>query len=129
MIIVLNKSDVIDPEFAIEWMKNSELFEEAINKDPTYMACLNQSLTLALDIFYQDLPVVGVSAKTGNGFNELLNAIHEAADDYEKNYRPEYERLSRETQLKNMNDLTINEQSEEPVDDLVSFGAKASVNF
>ena len=75
MIVVLNKSDVIDPKFAIEWMKNSEVFEAEINKDPSYMACLNQSLTSALDIFYQDLPVVSVSATTGEGFESLLTAI------------------------------------------------------
>lgn len=133
MIVVLNKSDVIDPQFAIDWMQNSELFDEAINKDPTYMACLNQSLTMALDIFYQDLPVVGVSAKTGSGFDELMQAIHTAADDYEKNYRPEYERLSREAQLKKMDNLSIEEQAkevEEEIDaDLVTFGVKKSDDF
>src|SRR5699024_8529550 len=115
MIVALNKSDVIDPKFAIEWMQNSEIFEAAINKDPTYMACLNQSLTSALDIFYQDLPVVPISAKTGEGFDGLIAAIHTAANDYEENYRPEIERINRESQLRSLNeqtsDLTLNDDN------------------
>lgn len=139
MIIALNKSDVLDAQFAIDWMQNSELFEEAINKDPTYMACLNQSLTSALDIFYQDLPVVAISAKTGQGFDSLVSAIHTAAKDYEENYRPEIERINREAQMKNLNeqasDMTLNDDNlpekdgslaNSNIDDLITFGPKKS---
>ena len=142
MVVALNKSDVVDSKFAIEWMQNSELFEEAINKDPTYMACLNQSLTSALDIFYQDLPVVSISAKTGLGFDSLVTAIQTAAKDYEENYRPEIERLNREAQLKSLNEQTnnlmINEDdipekdeslANSKLEDLVTFGPKKSAEL
>lgn len=102
IIIALNKNDIIDHTFALEWMQNSELFESAIDKDETYMACLNQSLVGALDIFYQDLPVIGLSAKTGNGFDELLTAIEKAAKDYEINYRPETERIKNSERISNI---------------------------
>lgn len=143
MIVALNKSDVIDPTFAIEWMQDSEVFEAAINKDPTYMACLNQSLTSALDIFYQDLPVVSISSKTGNGFDKLIEAIHTAAKDYEENYRPEVERINRQAQEGNLNkkinNLTLNEDSIPELDeslansnmddDLITFGPKKSTDL
>jgi len=145
MIVALNKSDVIDSSFALEWMQNSELFEEAINKDPTYMACLNQSLTSALDIFYQDLPVVSISSKTGLGFDKLISAIQTAAKDYEENYRPEIERINREAQLQTLNkqtdDLTLQEstknddnipeRNESLVSDdkLITFGMKKTMDF
>ncbi|XP_046909497.2 GPN-loop GTPase 1 [Dermatophagoides farinae] len=92
IIVALNKTDIIDHQFAMEWMQNSEIFETAINEDPTYMACLNQSLVSALDIFYQDLSVIGISSKTGTGFDQLIDAIDNARIDYEQNYRPELDR-------------------------------------
>ncbi|KAJ6222842.1 hypothetical protein RDWZM_001387 [Blomia tropicalis] len=147
MIVALNKNDVIDTKFAIEWMQNSEIFEAAINKDPTYMACLNQALTSALDIFYQDLPVVSISAKTGQGFDNLIASIHTAAKDYEENYRPEIERRKQEEQVRQLNretnDLKLNEDNAEDNvperndslakpnndEDLITFGPKKSFEF
>ena len=106
------------------------------------MACLNQSLTSALDIFYQDLPVVSISAKTGLGFDNLISAINSAAKDYEDNYRPEMERISRESQLANLNertsDLTLDDDNvperdesltNSKADDLITFGPKKSTDF
>lgn len=103
------------------------------------MACLNQSLTSALDIFYQDLPVVAISAKTGQGFDSLVSAINAAAKDYEENYRPEIERINREAQMKNLNeqasDMTLNDDNlpekdaslaNSNIDDLITFGPKKS---
>ncbi|XP_027203403.2 GPN-loop GTPase 1 [Dermatophagoides pteronyssinus] len=98
IIVALNKTDIIDHQFAIEWIRNSEIFEAAINEDQTYMACLNESLVSALDIFYQDLSVIGISSKTGEGFTELFDAIDEARKDYEQNYRIELQQQQNESQ-------------------------------
>lgn len=118
IVIVLNKADAIDPSFALEWMSDSIKFDEAINKDPTYMACLNQSLSSALDIFYQDLPTVAVSAKTGTGLDSLVEAIGTAAKDYMDNYRPEYERRRREAEMEQLNQQAEAMNVQEGDDDL-----------
>ncbi len=99
IIIALNKCDVIDCKFAINWMKDWESFQSAIEKETSYMANLTRSMSLVLDTFYENLPAVGVSAVSGSGFDDLLNSIKEAAVEYERDYRPEYERIKREAEM------------------------------
>uniref|UniRef100_A0A672SE84 GPN-loop GTPase n=1 Tax=Sinocyclocheilus grahami TaxID=75366 RepID=A0A672SE84_SINGR len=55
-----------------------------------------RSMSLVLDEFYTNLRVVGVSAVTGSGLDELFVQVADAAKEYETEYRPEYERLHRE---------------------------------
>jgi translation initiation factor IF-2 len=98
LIIALNKSDVIDYKFAIDWMKDWESFQTAIDKETSYMANLTRSMALALDSFYENISAIGVSAVTGLGLDQLLIAIKEAAVEYERDYRPEYERIKKETE-------------------------------
>lgn len=77
LVLVMNKSDVIDPSFAVEWMRDSDKFNFEIDKERSYMACLNQSLLSTLDTFYENIPVVSVSAKTGAGLDSLVAAIQD----------------------------------------------------
>ncbi|CAG2162438.1 unnamed protein product [Oppiella nova] len=122
IIIAMNKCDAIDCKFAIDWMKDWQLFQEAIEKETSHMANLTRSMSLVLDTFYENLKAVGVSATTGQGLDQLIDAIKEAAVEYERDYRPEYERIKREAQL------ARNKQREQQLhkashkEDLITFG-------
>jgi GTPase SAR1 family protein len=81
MILVFNKSDVQNADFAKEWMTDFESFQDALRKEEEgqafggegsalgggsgYMGSLLNSMSLVLDEFYKHLSVVGVSAMTG----------------------------------------------------------------
>ncbi|EMP37895.1 GPN-loop GTPase 1 [Chelonia mydas] len=92
-ILAMNKTDIIDHSFAVEWMQDFEIFQDALNQETTYVSNLTRSMSLVLDEFYSSLKVVGVSAVLGTGLDEFFVKVSEAVDEYEREYRPEYERL------------------------------------
>ncbi|XP_017401132.1 GPN-loop GTPase 1 isoform X2 [Cebus imitator] len=94
-IVVMNKTDIIDHSFAVEWMQDFEAFQDALNQETTYVSNLTRSMSLVLDEFYSSLRVVGVSAVLGTGLDELFVQVTSAAEEYEREYRPEYERLKK----------------------------------
>ncbi|KAF8674577.1 Conserved hypothetical ATP binding protein [Rhizoctonia solani] len=103
-IIVFNKTDVTPHEFAVEWMSDFEAFQAALasrehrdaDGEPTYMSSLMNSMSLVLDEFYRHLKPVGVSSATGAGVKDFFKAVDEAREEYEKNYKPELEKLKKE---------------------------------
>ncbi|GAC76438.1 60S ribosomal protein L9 [Moesziomyces antarcticus T-34] len=125
-VLVFNKTDVQDHQFALEWMQDFEKFQEALAAgnatDPSatvtqhglrapardtdtegsqgYMNSLMNSMSLVLDEFYKNLRAVGVSSVTGEGMDDFLNAVHEARQEYLDDYRPQLERLAKERDAK-----------------------------
>jgi len=117
MILVFNKTDVHDAEFAKEWMTDFEAFQAALQQEEAggsfggfegssggasggsgYMGSLLNSMSLMLEEFYRHLSVVGVSSMTGKGINEFFDAVAEKAKEYERDYKPELERRHQERQ-------------------------------
>ncbi|NXH14329.1 GPN1 GTPase, partial [Bucco capensis] len=94
-IVVMNKTDIIDHSFAVEWMQDFETFQDALNQETSYVSSLTRSMSLVLDEFYSSLKVVGVSAVLGTGLEDFFVQLAKAADEYERDYRPEHERLRR----------------------------------
>lgn len=73
-ILVFNKTDAQSHEFALEWMQDFEVFQEALQKrdregregEPSYMNGLMNSMSLVLDEFYKNLRVSpGVRTRLG----------------------------------------------------------------
>jgi hypothetical protein len=108
MILVFNKSDAQNADFAKEWMTDFEAFQEALRAEEEggsfvgegsnlgggsgYMGSLLNSMSLVLDEFYKHLSVVGVSAMTGDGIDEFFKSVEEKRQEFEQDYKPELER-------------------------------------
>ncbi|KAF9360339.1 hypothetical protein BGX26_009809 [Mortierella sp. AD094] len=133
-ILVFNKTDVKPHDFAVEWMTDFESFQEALQKDKTYMSSLMNSMSLVLDEFYAHLKVVGVSAVTGAGMDDFLKAVDEAVIEYDQEYKPELERVLEERRKKKeaekeeqmarlMKDMAMDEKGKE-----VKFGGSGSIS-
>jgi translation initiation factor IF-2 len=83
LLVVFNKCDVVPHDFALEWMKDFDKFEEAARAGKNYMAQFTQSMGLMLQEFYENLSTVGVSAVTGAGMEQFFNTVSHAAVEYE----------------------------------------------
>ena len=110
MILVFNKTDVQDAEFAKEWMTDFQAFQAALEAEQEagsfggmeggsggmggsgYMGSLLNSMSLMLEEFYSHLSVVGVSSMTGAGIKEFFDAVGEKAEEFNRDYKPELDR-------------------------------------
>ena len=117
MILVFNKTDVKDADFAKTWMTDFEAFQAALKQDEEagsfggseggssglgggsgYMGSLLNSMSLMLEEFYRHLGVVGVSSMTGKGIPEFFEAVADKAREFERDYKPELEKRRQERQ-------------------------------
>lgn len=110
MILVFNKTDVQDAEFAKEWMSDFDAFQQALREEEEggtfgkdggaggsgYMGSLLNSMSLMLEEFYRHLSVVGVSSMTGDGVDEFFDAVEEKRQEFERDYKPELDRKKKE---------------------------------
>ncbi|ODM22652.1 GTPase npa3 [Aspergillus cristatus] len=114
MILVFNKTDVQDAEFAKEWMTDFDAFQQALREEEEtgafgteggaggfgagsgYMGSLLNSMSLMLEEFYRHLSVVGVSSMTGDGVEDFFKAVEEKRQEFERDYKPELERKKKE---------------------------------
>lgn len=106
MILVFNKTDAQDAEFAKEWMTDFEAFQAALRNEEEggsfggdgitggsgYMSSLLNSMSLVLEEFYKHLSVVGVSAMTGDGMDDFFKSVEEKRAEFERDYKPELQR-------------------------------------
>jgi len=113
-IIALNKIDLEDHKFALGWMKNFEQFLDALETEKSYVSNLSRSMALMLDSFYSQITAVGVSATENKGFDKFFSKIEELKDEYYVVYKPEYERIKKETleAKTNKNDEDDNEKKD-----------------
>ncbi len=63
---------MLDHTFAIDWMRDFDLLDENLSKVDTYLSSLSRSLSLVLEEFYKNVEACGVSAKTGKGFESMI---------------------------------------------------------
>ena len=116
MILVFNKTDVKDADFAKEWMTDFEAFQAALKQEEDsgsfggveggggfgggsgYMGSLLNSMSLMFEEFYRHLSVVGVSSMTGKGVDDFFNAVGEKAEEFERDYKPELDKRRKERQ-------------------------------
>jgi len=95
-IVLLNKVDIVDHSFVLDWMNDFESFQDALNPDGSYASNLTRSLSLVLDQFYQNLHCVGVSSMTGFGMDEFLKKLDVAVNEFVTEFRPELEKKRKE---------------------------------
>ena len=95
LVICFNKTDVVSSEFCMEWMRDFEKFQEALDNarserdggETGFYDSLTRSLSLVLDEFYTEFSknAVGVSAVTGDGIDDFWRVIRQAASvDFEE---------------------------------------------
>ncbi|KAK5259690.1 hypothetical protein LTR67_001345 [Exophiala xenobiotica] len=109
MILVFNKTDVQDAEFAREWMTDFEKFQEALHEEENkgvfggegfggsgYMGSLLNSMSMMLEEFYSHLSMVAVSSMTGDGIDDFFAAVEDKRKEFERDYKPELDKRRKE---------------------------------
>lgn len=82
LCVTFNKIDVLDHNFALEWMQDFDVFDQNLSKIDTYLSSLSRSLSLVLEEFYKQIEACGVSSYTGKGFDKLLTKVEKCKLEY-----------------------------------------------
>ena len=117
--VVLNKSDLADPDTLKAWMSDYDSFSSSLDShSDTYYDSLTRSLAMGLDEFYTTLEPVGVSAAMGTGIDDYIAK----SDDRRKEVRGEGEGERGVSKL-NMAEITCYTTSPPPPTPPFSFRA------
>jgi len=83
LVVCFNKTDVVSHEFCLEWMRDYEAFQQALDdmaESGGFYGSLTRSMSLVLDEFYSNFAnACGVSAVTGDGMDEFWETLQKAA--------------------------------------------------
>jgi len=83
LVVCFNKTDVVSHEFCLEWMRDYEAFQQALDdmaESGGFYGSLTRSMSLVLDEFYSNFAnACGVSAVTGDGLDEFWETLQKAA--------------------------------------------------
>lgn len=100
LVVCFNKIDVVSHDFCMEWMRDYEKFQSALDDasdNSGFYGSLTRSLSLVLDEFYSNFAnAVGVSAVTGDGIDDFWKTVRKAgesdfASDYVEDLRNRFE--------------------------------------
>jgi len=84
LVVCFNKTDVVSHDFCLEWMRDYEAFQQAlddVSDAAGFYGSLTRSLSLVLDEFYSNFAnACGVSAVTGDGIDDFWKTVQKAAE-------------------------------------------------